>query len=76
MSEHWMRLEDGTTWPVPDDSNSDRPLGWALTYGTPTRGELLRAVSVINAYGYLVLETTRERRNQVVRELRKGVSSS
>ena len=71
MSEHWTRLTDGTTWPVPDRDDSDRPLGWVLTYGTPTRQELLRAVSIINAYGYLVLETTQDRRNQVVREIKK-----
>ena len=71
MSDHWTQLADGTVWPVPDAVDDDRQIGWTLTYGTPTREELLRAASIIRAYDFLVLETTSERRNQIVREIRK-----
>jgi hypothetical protein len=70
MSRH-LRLSDGTTWPRPDlESDADAGLAWRLTYGEPTRADLLQAASVIRAYGYLLTETTRTRRDQVCRDVR------
>lgn len=65
MSSGHAQLSDGSTWPLPDPD-----LGWTLTYGKPTREDLLRAASLISAYGYLITETTRDRRALVFREIR------
>lgn len=69
MSNH-IKTSEGSTWPLPDREDDDRPLAWALTYAEPTREELLRAVSIIRAYSYLVTETTTRRRNAIVRDIR------
>lgn len=74
MSAH-LRLSDGTTWPRPDlESDNDSGLAWRLTYGEPTRTDLIRAASVIRAYSYLVTETTRARRDQVCRDVRAALA--
>lgn len=71
MANRWLKLSDGTTWPRPAlESDEERGLAWVLTHGTPTREDLLAAASVIHAYGYLVLETTYVRRDQVFRDIR------
>jgi hypothetical protein len=66
----WLRTSQETTWPIPDTEDDDRSLAWVLTYGTPTREELLRAASVVSAYGYMVSASTRENRDLVCREIR------
>jgi hypothetical protein len=70
------QLSDGTTWPLPDLDNDDRPVSWLLTHAPEqmTRAEQLRAASIIHAYGYLLTETTRERRDMVVREMRAALT--
>lgn len=73
MSSNHLRLTDGTVWPRPDLIGDDRPLAWVLTYTTPTRQELLRAASVVAAYGALIGETTK-RRQQVVRDIRSELT--
>lgn len=76
MSRH-VRLSDGTVWPRPalerDDENG---IAWTLTYGTPTREDLIHAASVIHAYGHLMTSTTAERRAFVVREMRAALTST
>jgi hypothetical protein len=72
-------LSDGSSWPLPVVGDDD--LCWRLTYGTPTYGapsreDLLRAVSIISAYNYLLLETTRDRRALIVRELREAINTT
>lgn len=57
-------LFDGMTWPMPFTE-----LEWTLRYGTPTRGQLLRAASILAAYDEIVRSPERKRR-YVVRNLR------
>jgi hypothetical protein len=52
MSNNYLRLSDGTTWPDPHDPSN---VEWELRYGEPTREQMLFAASVISAYSYLVL---------------------
>jgi hypothetical protein len=47
----YLRLEDKTTWPNPDDP---KEVQHRLRYGTPNRGDLLLAASVMQAYAYIV----------------------
>lgn len=72
MSTH-VRLSDESTWPLPD--LDEVGLSWRLTYGTPSREDLLRAVSIIRAYGYLLTETNQQRRAMVVREIRAALTT-
>lgn len=74
--QKWLRTSQNTMWPIPDNENDDRPLGWVLTYGTPTRQELLRAASVIGAYGYMVAQSTRQDRDLVCREIRAALDGT
>lgn len=73
-----VRLSDGSTWPLPDvesDASERADVGWLLTYAPDqmTRAEQLRAASIIRAYGFLLTETTRERRDLVTREVRASL---
>lgn len=65
-------LSDGTTWPLPDLAEDG--LAWRLTYGVAlSSAETARLASIVNAYGYLITETNRDRRAQVVRDLRAAI---
>ncbi|MBB5448408.1 hypothetical protein HDG38_007061 [Paraburkholderia sp. WSM4177] len=66
---HWNNM----SWPAPGPDLSD--LVRALTYGEPTKNELLVCASVINAYTEFV-EMSAVRRSEIVRELRKGPALS
>ena len=55
---------DGMCWPNPDDP---REVAWRLTHGTPTREDLLTAVSFIGAYQQLVADPQRVRNGKVTR---------
>lgn len=70
-----IRLSDGTTWPNPHPKG-DADLSWTLTYGQPTRQELLLAASIVRAYRYLITETTEARRRLIIRELRAATPSA
>jgi hypothetical protein len=64
-------VSDGSSWPRPAlESDDEYGIGHLLRYGTPTRSDLLVAASVIDAYGYLIMESTREKRDLVCREMR------
>lgn len=68
-------LTDGTTWPLPD--LRDDGLAWRLTYGVAlSSAETARLASIVSAYGYLLTETSRDRRAQVVRDLRVAIGMS
>ena len=75
MSERKTRikLSDGTTWPRPELENDEiAGVGWKLRYNpqSMTRADHLYAASIISAYGYMMAETTRARRDQVCRDIR------
>lgn len=58
----------GTTWPLPDGE-----ISWLLRYGTPTRGDLLLAASVISAYSALIKMPERRRR-PIIATLRRAIA--
>ena len=68
-----VNVSDGSSWPRPAlESDEEYGVGHKLRYGTPTRGDLLMASSIIDAYGYLVMVSTREKRDLVCREIRSA----
>jgi hypothetical protein len=69
----FYRTFNGMCWPVPGQDLG--LLSYTLTYGTPTKEELLVCASVINAYTGLV-NMTATRRTDIVRELRLGPNGS
>lgn len=67
-------LSDGSSWPRPAlESDPEYGVGHTLRYGTPTRGDLLRAAAIVDAYGYLVAESTKAKRDLVCREIRAAM---
>lgn len=58
---------DGMSFPNPDVI--DDP-AWRLNYGTPTRQDLMFAVSVMYAYNQLVMLDTQKTRNSKISRLR------
>lgn len=69
-----VMVTDGSSWPTPDLATGETfGLGWVLRYGEPTRTDLLKAAAIIDAYGYLVAESTREKRDLVCREVRAAL---
>lgn len=70
----YITLSDGSAWPRPAlESDPEYGLGHRLRYGTPTRADILEAAAIINAYGHLVVEASRDRRNFVCREIRAAL---
>ena len=75
MSER-IHLSDGTSWPRPAvESDYISGLGWRLTYQEPTRADILEAVAIIQAYGYLTVDATRAKRDLVAREIRASLNA-
>jgi hypothetical protein len=68
-----IHISDGSTFPRPCLESDNAPLSWILTYGQPTREELLAAASIIQAYGYLLLNSDRAKRDLVCREVRSAL---
>lgn len=70
-----LTLSDGSSWPMPALDTPEGGLAWRLTYTEPSRADVLRAVSIINAYAYLLTETTAKRRDLIVREIRAALDN-
>lgn len=72
----WKRLPDGSTWPRPELA-SDIALGaeWRARHAphTVTVGDLMWLASAASAYGSLVVDSTRKRRDYVCREMRQAL---
>ena len=69
-----VKVSDGSSWPRPAlESDDEYGVGYTLRYGTPTRSDLLKAAEIIDAYSYLVAESTREKRDLVCREVRAAL---
>ena len=69
-----VQMSDGSSWPRPALESDERyGVGNILRYGTPTRSDLLVAAEVIDAYGYLIAETTCEKRDLVCHEMRAAL---
>ena len=70
-----LTLSDGSSWPRPAiESDDEYGTGHKLRY-TPasnlTASDLMEAASIIDSYNYLVVESTREKRDLVCREIRE-----
>lgn len=65
----FYRTFNSMCWPAPTQELGD--LSHALTYGTPTKEQLLVCASVINAYQHMIRLDAKRRAN-VIRELRLG----
>lgn len=53
---------DGMTWPNP---LAVEDLAWRLTYGEPTRSDILAAASFMSSYAHLIELPSRERSARV-----------
>lgn len=67
MSDLYRRW-GGMCWPAPGERLDE--IGWQLRYGDPVANRFL-AASVVGAYAELI-RVTAKRRNEIIRELRKG----
>lgn len=79
IGETHLRLSDGTTWPRPDlESDQGHGIGWKLRYTDEplTRADRMRLASIVHAYGYLLLETNRARRDQVCRDVKTALRTT
>lgn len=66
-----VQMSNGSSWPRPALETDERyGVGHTLRYGNPSRTDLLEAAAIIDAYGALIAETTREQRDLVCREMR------
>lgn len=65
----FYRTFNSMCWPAPGPDLGD--LSHKLTYGEPTKDELLVCASVISAYQHMV-RITAKRRAPIIRELRLG----
>jgi hypothetical protein len=69
MMGRFYRTFNGMCWPAPGPDLGD--LSYILTYGEPTKEQLLVCASVINAYLHMIRLDAKRRAN-VIRELRLG----
>jgi hypothetical protein len=65
----YYRTFNTMCWPAPGPDLTD--LSRTMTYGTPTKEQLLVCASVINAYQHMV-RLPAKKRDGIVRELRLG----
>lgn len=74
-----LTLTDGSSWPRPSlESDETLGIGHRLRYAEPatlSRAELLEAAAIVDAYGALVVETTRAKRDLICREVRAAIVS-
>lgn len=66
---HYYRHWNGMCWPAPGEALQD--LQWCARYSDAFLAKRLVAASVIDAYVELI-SMSAKRRNEIVRELRKG----
>jgi hypothetical protein len=68
-------ISDGSNWPRPAvGSDEENGIEWELRYAPLadiTRSDLLVAAGIISAYGYLVMDSTRAKRDLVCRDMRE-----
>lgn len=69
----YIKLSDGSSWPRPALEGDDNvSVEWKLRHAPDqvTREDMLVAASIISAYGYLTVDSTRNKRDLVCREIR------
>ena len=66
-----ITVSDGSTWPRPAlESDENYGVGHGLRYaGDLTQAERMEAAAIIDAYGYLLVEASRQTRELVAREV-------
>ena len=74
MSTH-IRFDDGSSWPRPAlESDEEYGIGHRLRYARElTLSERMAAAEVVDAYGYLILEMTQGRRNEVCSQIKSSL---
>lgn len=74
-----IEISDGSSWPRPAlEADAEYGIGHKLRYKPMdkiTREDLLQAASVIDAYGYLIAESTQAQRDIVCREVRAALKA-
>ena len=72
-----IKLSDGSSWPRPAlESDDSHGLYWKLRrmpYEGLSQEDLTEAAEIVAAYGYLVAESTRAKRDLVCREIRQAL---
>lgn len=69
-----ITISDGSSWPRPAlEDDAEYGVSHRIRYGKPTRADLLNAAAIADAYGYLTMEATPDKRELVVRDLRAAV---
>ena len=71
-----VKVSDGSPWPCPREAGSEEvAIEWKLRYAPRllTRSDFLEAAEIISAYEYLVLESTRVKRDLVCRDIRTAL---
>lgn len=73
-----IKVPDDSLWPLPDMEDDDSPVSWKLRYApdSMTRAEQLFAASVIQAYGYLVVDATKTKRDLVAKTIRDHLETA
>lgn len=72
--EQYVVLSDGSRFPRPAlESDEQNGLAWKMRYreGSLSRSDQLSIANIIDAYGYLVMGMTNERRNKVCQEIKR-----
>lgn len=67
----YYRTFDGMCWPVPGEALEES--AWRAIHASPDKTDLLVMSSVVAAYAELI-RLPQKQRNEIIRELRKGVS--
>lgn len=67
----YYRAFDGMCWPVPSEALEEG--AWRAIHATPDKTDLLVMSSVVAAYTELI-RLPQKQRNEIIRELRKGVN--
>ena len=72
-----IRFDDGSSWPRPELESDDLyGIGHRLRYARElTSSERMAAAAVVDAYGYLIVEMTQERRNKVCAQIKSSLAA-
>ncbi len=67
MIKQTFIIFDGMTWPLPDDN-----LVWELTWGKPTKDDLIKAATRLDAYKALI-NKPQEDREDIIRKIKRVI---
>jgi len=78
MMTERIAVPGGGVWVRPAlESDDEYGLGWKLRYAPDSisRADQITLAQIVDAYGYLLLETTREQRDLACRHIRAAITS-